>query len=272
MKKKRRFTSVTRILFSHNVWLQPINWRTLNYTHPSHCQHICIEYNTTTKKSIDLFVNRNIRNDYFALNQVKHNDKNEKNKNFLWRKYVKNERKKPTKRTNNGPWILFSCRHHVVIIIIKYNDEKKNEPSLLYFYSFEHCSSHCENFYRNDSNWNMSRKEERQRKRTTVIIIKIPMKIQSCKKSDKTPKKIHVESFEWERKKWIEVVVTRRDAWKINANFFVTCIIIGALCQVAGMQDNKSSAYLMFISSLSWPNLSQIIWLCFLYFDHTADR
>lgn len=50
MKKKRRFTSVTRILFSHNVWLQPINWRTaLNYTHPSHCQHICIEYNTTKK-------------------------------------------------------------------------------------------------------------------------------------------------------------------------------------------------------------------------------
>lgn len=36
--------------FSHNVWLQPINWRTaLNYTHPSYCQHICIEYNTTTK-------------------------------------------------------------------------------------------------------------------------------------------------------------------------------------------------------------------------------
>lgn len=99
------------------------------------------------------------------------------------------EREEKTKRTNNGPWILFSCRHHVVIIIIKYNDEKKNEPSLLYFYSFEHCSSHCENFYRNDSNWNMSRKEERQRKRTTVIIIKIPMKIQSCKKVTKPQKK-----------------------------------------------------------------------------------
>lgn len=66
---------------------------------------------------------------------------------------------------------------------------KKNEPSLLYFYSFEHCSSHCENFYRIDSNWNMSRKEERQRKRTTVIIIKIPMKIQSCKKATKPQKK-----------------------------------------------------------------------------------
>lgn len=124
--KKRRFTSVTRILFSHNVWLQPINWRTaLNYTHPSHCQHICIEYNTKKKKSIDLFVNRNIRNDYFASYQVKHNDKNEKNKNFYDEKTWRKRGKKPTKRTNNGPWILFSCRHHVVIIIIKYNDEKK---------------------------------------------------------------------------------------------------------------------------------------------------
>lgn len=134
-------------------------------------------------------MNRNIRNDYFASYQVKHNDKNEKNKNFYDEKTWRKRGKKPTKRTNNGPWILFSCRHHVVIIIIKYNDEKKNEPSLLYFYSFEHCSSHCENFYRNDSNWNMSRKEERQRKRTTVIIIKIPMKIQSCKKVTKPQKK-----------------------------------------------------------------------------------
>lgn len=77
------------------------------------------------KKSIDLFVNRNIRNDYFASYQVKHNDKNEKNKNFYDEKTWRKRGKKPTKRTNNGPWILFSCRHHVVIIIIKYNDEKK---------------------------------------------------------------------------------------------------------------------------------------------------
>lgn len=56
---------------------------------------------------------------------------------------------------------------------------------------------------------------------------------------------------------------------KDQCEFFVTCIIIEALCQVAGMQDDNSSAYLMFISSLSWPNLSQIILMMFsLFWPH----
>lgn len=71
---------------------------------------------------------------------------------------MKRHKKSEENARNNGPWILLSLRrnHVVVIIIIKYNE--KNEPFFVASFLLSIVQLlRKKKFYRNDSNWNMSR-------------------------------------------------------------------------------------------------------------------